>query len=675
MTESERPVAQVPPREQPPGAALVQRPDASPVGGDVGGKRPNGNSWMQQHQVILGGLLLIAADLVWRAHILSHLYFRQDDFENLDLAFKSQLNWHYLSYIGSGDFMMGQRLLAWLITRGALYNWPLASAVILVLFGCAALAAFRILRTLFGEHPAILILLAIYLLAPLTVPSFGWWSSAAEELPVQLAIFMALNAHVWYLRNGRSIHLAAAVCWVAFGLFCYEKALVLPLLLFAVTAGYFVGRRSFLAGAWVALVRYRTAWLAYAGLLVIYTVLLVVALHTAIARPQTPHSAGVVVTFIWDLLKNELVPGSLGGPWRWLPVSGGTYAIAATSTGLTWLALLVAVVFVGASIVRRKIAWRAWTIWIGWVVLADMVPVIIRRLNDLSPALYALETRYVSDSAAVLVICLGLAFLRLVPEQQAAVVSISMARTGSRSDTELVWRRVAAGVLTVFVLGSLLSTQSYYTHVSGVPVARYVADAKEALRLAPKNAVTVDAPVPGFVVVGSTGPALASTIIGDMAPGRLRWITLPRRTIDALRIFGSDGRLYLAKVQGGSSPYGNPCFKKNHGRIVVNFWTAAPVYSDVLRIGYLWYSKSIGTVIVHYGNSAQAMTLRPGLHAGYLKIKGTGHGIVVGNPYGGNLCIGEVAAGYLVPDHNAPALPRLEVPSYALATASGGTTR
>jgi len=633
--------------------ALRAGADHSDGGGAAPPRREVG--WVQQHRVLAAGLVLIAADLVWRAQILSHLYFRQDDFQNLDLAFKSSLNVHFLTFIGSGDFMMGHRFLDWLVSRSALYNWSLAATIALVLFGATALAALRLLRTLFGEHPAILIALAVYVLSPLTVPSFGWWSSAAEEVPLQLALFMAMNAHVRYVRGQRNRDLAVAAGWVAFGLFFYEKGLVLPPLLYAVTAAYFSGQRSFLRGAWLALTRYRTAWLSYAALLVVYTIVLIASLRTAILQPQAPRSADAVLTFSWHLLKDDLIPGSLGGPWRWLPVSGNTYAIAATPVGLSWLAMIVAIVVVGVSVVRRKIAWRAWAIWIGWVAAADMLPVAIRRLNDLSPVLYALETRYVADAVAVLVICLCLAFLPLVPENRATVPDISWAWRFDRGD--IGWRRFASGVLAVFVIGSVLSTRSYESHVSGQSVASYIANARTALRLAPRTAVIIDTPVPADVLIGPVHPALASTVIGDVVSRRVRWISAPAGTIDGLRVFGPDGRLYLAGIRGGASPWGHPCFAKQGGRIAVNFWTASPGYSTVLRIGYLWYSKEHGTAVVHYGKSRHVMALEPGLHSGYLKVSGSAHGIVVNHIIGGGLCIGAASAGFIVPDLKAPALP------------------
>ena len=142
------------------------------------------------------------------------MYFYRQDFFDLDFAITSPFNWHYLTYVGTGHVMLGERALIWVLARISLYNWTLASAVTLVFLAAAGLAAFRVLRTLFGERPAILVPLAFYLLTPLSVAALGWWTVALESVPLQLAIFMALNSHIHYVRTRRTRHLIAASGWV-----------------------------------------------------------------------------------------------------------------------------------------------------------------------------------------------------------------------------------------------------------------------------------------------------------------------------------------------------------------------------------------------------------------------------------------------------------------------------
>src|SRR5713101_477876 len=154
---------------------------------------------IKQRRVLLGGLSLIVVSLLWRIQFLSHLYFRVDDFIDLDKAIKSPFDWAYLTYNGVGHLIIGVRAVGWLLARTTLYNWGLDSAIDLILVGLAGLAALRMLRNMFGERPAILIPLGVYLFCPLTMPGLGEWSSALEAIPLQLAAFMAVDAQVRYL--------------------------------------------------------------------------------------------------------------------------------------------------------------------------------------------------------------------------------------------------------------------------------------------------------------------------------------------------------------------------------------------------------------------------------------------------------------------------------------------
>ena len=101
------------------------------------------------------------------------------------------------------------------------------------------------------------------MLTPLTVPDLGWWWCAIESLPFQLAIFMMLNAHVRYVRTGKSLHLGTACAWLVVGMLFFEKAIVLAPLAFAITAAFLMAQRSWLAGPVATLRQHRWAWFAY----------------------------------------------------------------------------------------------------------------------------------------------------------------------------------------------------------------------------------------------------------------------------------------------------------------------------------------------------------------------------------------------------------------------------
>ncbi len=596
---------------------------------------------------MITAVLMVAAQLVWKAGLLHGMYFIWDDFHDLDLAIQHPLSWGYLTYIWDGHLIIGLRLVAWLLARTSLYNWGLASAVTLAFTAAAGLACFRALRTLFGDSPRILIPLTFYLLTPLTVPSFAWWSSAMESVPFQLAIFMSLTSHVLYVRTGRTKHLAGATFWVAFGLIFFEKALVLPLLLFAITAGFLVPRRGLLDGVRTAALRFRRAWALYLSLMIVYSVILGVALHSSIAQPHSPSSAANIAVLIGDLLKDSFLPGLLGGPWQWYPA--GAFVLAGTPPALAWLSVVVAVAVVLASIVLRRTALLAWAILAGWIFTADIAPLLLGRVSTILPALLGLDIRYVADAAPVAAICAALAFWPVGHVQAAAR---QRARRVPPKLTQQL-KLATAGLVGVFVLGSIWSVQQLGQTVSGTSARSYIANATEAVQLAPPGAVVYDWPVPANIEAPVFGPyAQASAVIGDLEIGKLRWVTKLRGTVDNLGWFGADGKLYQAWVGPTSSierPTGHACWPERHGQIVVRFPTRTSLYTWILRFGYLLGPSDSAVITVRYGRSVKELTVLPGLHAAYLPEHGGGVTSVTFGGLGSTpLCIGDVEAGNII---------------------------
>jgi hypothetical protein len=628
--------------------------------------------WLRTHGLGLGAIVMIVLELAWKAQFLSTLYFRQDDFHDLELAVEHSFNWSYLTFIGSGHLIIGLRAIAWGMVRVSTpYNWGIASAVSLAFVAAASFAAYRLLRNLFGARPIILILLAIYLLSPLTVPDLGIWSSAMESVPLQLAIFMALNSHVSFIRTGRWWHLLFAVFWVAFGLAFFEKGLVLPVLLFAVTAAFLTDRRTALAGTMRALLKYWFAWVIYLALDVGYAILLAISLRTSAAHPQSPSSASVVASFAGGLVKESFLPGVLGGPWQWLPTSDRSYSFDAPPTVLVWISVVVAVVVIVLTVLVRRIAWRAWAILAMWIVLADILPVAIGRVDAFSPAVLALETRYLADAMPVLILCLGLAFLPMVTEQQRRAMVVARARAAAsghrrqpqRESAQTV-RMVGAVLLGVFVFGSIWSVQAYENVTNGDAARTYIANARSAVQLAPTGTPVFNVAVPNDVLEGLFGPyTKESRIIDDDFSGKLAnkltWISKPRGTLDGLRMFAQNGQLYPAQVVGAVSlPVpSHACWPVKGGQITVKLFRNSPLYTGILRLGYIWSGNVPGQIDVQFGSTEQTMTVKPGLHSAYLDVSGQASQVVIDNLSAGKICIGDAQAGNLAPSTTGKALP------------------
>jgi hypothetical protein len=295
---------------------------------------------------------------------------------------------------------------------------------------------------------------------------------------------------------------------------------------------------------------------------------------------------------------------------------------------------------------------------IGWVALADMLPVIISRLGDFSPGVLGTETRYVADAVPVLAIALGLAFWPLSTDQSRLRESGAHVLRGRQVRQSF---DVAAGLVAVILFGSIWSVQAYENVTTGKPFAAYIANATAAIKQAPRGTTVMNVAVPGDMVEGLFGSyALQSTVIGDIEPGKLLWLRHPEGTLDGLHIFGTDGRLYQAKVHGVVSeplPAGQKCWPSKNGRTVVRFQGTSPSYTGIVRIGYIWFSSSRGYVAVSYQGGIRDVAVKPGLHTAFVSVAGSVDHITVQALGGGAMCVGDAQAGNLGPDTAGVALP------------------
>ncbi len=614
-------------------------------------------SWLTRHRVTLIATAMIFAQLVWKAGFLGHFYFRQDDIHFTELALRSPLNWKYLSYVGSGHLHPGVLLVVWILTRTALYSWGAASTVLLVMLAIASFAAWWLLRTLIGNRPAILIPLGLYLVTPLTFANDSWWQSGIESAPLQAVIFLALIAHIHYVRTGRPRQLVAAAAWLVVGLFFFEKAAVIPVLLFAVTAGYLVHGKLAVA-ARESLVRYWRAWLAYGGIVAVYAAVLLTALHHSTTKP-TPSSVGNALSFAASLVKDTLLPGFLGGPWDWLFSTDNAVAYSAPPSQLVWLSLLTIAALVVASVMTRALAWRAWAILAMWIVLADIGPVFLGRLSSIGrfSSLLALDTRYVADAPVVAAICLALAFWPVAQQEDV--------RRGRRRPEEYftsqTWRIVGLGLVGVLLIGSVWSVRSYEgaTKATNFYGQTYLGNARAALSAdLPRRTVIFNVAVPHYIMqqVFYHNDALQSAALGPMASSvtahNVRWTAHPSGTIDNLGMFTLSGTLARAYIKGARSaprPAGMPCWPFHKGKVVIRLTTRAPAGTGLLRIGYIASAAARGeNVTVSYAGVALQFVADFGLHSVYVPVTGAADRLTFTVPFA-KVCIGDVQAGNLAP--------------------------
>ncbi|HUB38125.1 MAG TPA: hypothetical protein VMA72_04675 [Streptosporangiaceae bacterium] len=617
-------------------------------------------TWLRSNWVPLAAVVMIGAQLYLVATVLSHAYFRQDDFVLFDWALKSRFDWHFLGTNYGGHFMPGSLALAWVLDRVSLYDWTLASIVNLAILAASCLALLRLLRTMFGKRPAILIPLAVYLFSPIMLPGLTFWATTLQWLPAQLAILMALNAHISYVRTGRYWHAVAAAIWIAFGLLFDEVNVLVPVLLLALTSAFL------LPGGWPhtlaeSLRRFWRAWLLYLALVAAYALVFVHQLHTSSQQPVKPGQFSNVLAFISELIRVSFVPGALGGPWHWLALSSGSgtpadYAFATEYPPLTQLSWSVAAFIILASLWYRRHAWRGWVILAAWIFGSAVVPLVAGRVGlGVSPGILGDDLHYLADSMPVLAVCLGLAFWPLAGEQNAyqAKPARWVPRTG------------AVAVLAIFLAGSLWSYDTYEHATSTVDGKSYIATARAAVAAAPKDAEIVATPVPPFVetYVWFGRYAYTDKVIGALgtAAQGLHWTDAPAGVFSNLMVFDGVGRLWRSvAIQGDTvhAPAGRGCWQ------VGSRGTKIPLGGALYHWGWeisMSYVGPAATMAVQFGGVWHDVQLPAGLHTAWVPAAGAGSVVRAKLVSGGPTeCVSSLSIGNVVPSvfsHPSPAKP------------------
>jgi hypothetical protein len=612
--------------------------------------------WVRRNAITLAAVLMIALQLVLKGVALAHAYFRQDDFEFFDRALSSPLDWSYLMTVQAGHLEPAGMALNWVLVRLSLYDWTLTSTVTLVLVAASGFAALRLLRTLFGNRPGILLPLSVYLFTPLMLPGTVFWSNVLLWLPMQLAIFMALNAHIVYVRSRRYWHAIAAAAWIVVGVLTDDTGVLIPLLIFALTSA-FLGSRRWPGAALDAVRRYWKAWVLYGAVTAAYLAVFVIQLSASSQHPGKPGPFSNVLDFASRLFRVSFIPGALGGPWRWTPVGDFAFALAGYIPVLAFVAWAVAAFVILASLWYRRHAWRAWAILALWIVLTAIAPLLAGRVSLDNPTTLGSDVHYLADSGPLLAVCLGLAFWPVAGEEDAY-----------RGRPPVRMRRAAtATVLCLFLAGSLWSFRAFELATSSVPVRSYIATARAAVAGAPQGAVIADTVTPANVEIPALFGRYAHTgqVIGPLAralPNRhLHWAVAPSGVVPNLMIFDNTGRLWPAGVVGASaSPPGKRgCWKVGTTPVRLPFGTSMFDWPWVLTLSY---RGSSATLAVLFAGRWHDVFLPAGFGNVYVPAPGAGSFAMAFVSAGRGVCIAHLTIGQLEPSLLGKPIPALPVP-------------
>ncbi|MGV9598007.1 hypothetical protein ACWDR1_15205 [Streptosporangium sandarakinum] len=355
-----------------------------------------------RHGLTAAALLLVAAGLVLKGWLLSRSYFVEDDIVFVGRAVTEPFGREHLLRVHIGHLMPGALALVRALTAISPYDWGLVSAVVLALSAAAALALYRLLRLLFGARPMILVPLAFFLFSPANFQATAWFAAAINILPLHVAMLMAMCSQVLLIRTGRVRHAIAGLAWTCAGLLFFEKAILIPPVLFLLTVVLLAGERGVLGAAR----RHLGLWLVHAAVAGAYLAgYLAISGRSGgqgIAFPGFYTAVDYAATFFGGTVPTLLV----GGPLTWEPVlsTGALAGHRPVEIAVAWLAL--AAVVAGTCRARRA-ALPAWLLAGGYLLVADGLLIMIVR----SGPWRAFESRYIADALPPLTVCLALALM------------------------------------------------------------------------------------------------------------------------------------------------------------------------------------------------------------------------------------------------------------------------
>lgn len=394
-------------------------------------------------------LILILTQLAFRAWAVYGGWFFGDDLVFLSDVAQGKGDLAWLFHRHNVHFMPVGLLLVLPVAHAGPFAWNVAAAEMLIIQAIASLTCLWMLRTLFGNRLRILVPLAFYLFAAISMPSLMWWSAGLNMLTVQPVIFAAITAHVLYARTTRKRYALLAAMLVAVGLLCYVKALLIPAVLGIVTLCYF-SRGPFLRRLLTTLQRFWFAWLLYAALDVTYLV-------AYFSIGDSPADKGKVdyLEVLQHSVVSGLGTGVLGGPWKWLParVENGPRMLADPPQLLQTLSISLIVLTLIYLWCRYQGALKPLYFLVPCVVVTVAL-LAEGRVATFGTAI-TMEMRYWTDSLPYLSLAIGLMCMPLLGSNDPLKPRNPPLITVSASP----WLK--AGFATAFLAGALYSSVTY----------------------------------------------------------------------------------------------------------------------------------------------------------------------------------------------------------------------
>lgn len=575
--------------------------------------------------------MVIALGLAFRIWSLAGSWFYFDDLAFLSAGTNNPLSWDFVGRNYAGHLMPA----GWLVIKGlstwAPYHWSAWAGFLVLGQLVASLGMLRLLRSMFGDTRVVLVLLAGYCFLIFTVPAGVWFAAGINQLPFQVALVFGLHAHLAYLRTRRWQSLVATLAWTVFGLAFYEKA-VLLFGFYALFALCWFARGTLaerLAGMWRD---YRVGIIAHGAVAVPY-----VALYMKFGLHGTQPAGTLIANVGYRLVAVAFSTGVIGGPFEWRSMSANSLADPSDLISLgSWVALGSLVYY---AFTTRTASRRAWSL-IVFSLAADVYLLASARANLVGPDI-GLEYRYQTESAAIVVLSIGLAFLPLL-----GAVETNRLRDGVDRPHE---RPAVVRTVTVLVVaGAMVSTLAYVRNwQDNNPTKPFFDNVRRTV------AATAGKPLP---------------LVNLSLPQNLLWafgypentdshvlkaldlpVEYPETSIDRLFVLDDQGRVTPAVIVPARTMVGG----EGCGYVLRRTPTTIPLDGPVVGGGW-WIRMDYGAprpflARIGLGDASRRMRLPAGAHTAYFQADGSYDSVVIANsPAGRGTCITELVLGNAV---------------------------
>jgi hypothetical protein len=582
-------------------------------------------------RVRLLGLVVIALGLAVRIWSLAGSWFYFDDLAFLSAGTNNPLSWDFVGRNYAGHLMPA----GWLVIKGlstwAPYHWSAWAGFLVLGQLVASLGMLRLLRSMFGDTRVVLVLLAGYCFLIFTVPAGVWFAAGINQLPFQVALVFGLHAHLAYLRTHRWQSLAATLAWTVFGLAFYEKAVLLFGFYALLALCWFA--RGTLGERFVSLWRdYRTGIIAHGAVALPY-----VAIYLTFGLHGTQPAGTLVASVGYRLVAVAFSTGVIGGPFEWRSMSANSLADPSDLISLgSWVALGSLAYY---AFTTRTASRRAWSL-IVFSLAADVYLLASARANLVGPDI-GLEYRYQTESAAIVVLAIGLAFLPLLGAPETNRLREGVDRPHERP-------AVIRTVTVLVVAGAMVSTLAYVRNwQDNNPTKPYFDNLRETV------ADTDGKPLP---------------LVDQSLPQNLLWafgypentfshvfkaldlpVEYPDQSIDRLFVLDDQGRVTPAAIPPARSMVGG----EGCGYVLRRTPTVIPLDGPVVGGGW-WIRMDYGAprpfdVRIGLGDTTRRMRLPAGAHSAYFQADGSYDSVLLANgPGGRGACVTQLVLGNAV---------------------------